>query len=292
VRPIKNSLQNDDKLYDGCGDTKTCFGSPENCVSTKSCQSFSAVIVRGERYIFEMRSSSRAAYIALGISDDEKMGKDAVVECVNEAGSVRAYTSATVVGSGKFDAPRTGISQNSIKLLEGSLKNGMIYCQVEKDPVTTVNGVTFDLIKNSYFLLLASGSALRPSSVDYHDVVRLASQQALKLSEVTNVTGRSSLLLRLHAAFMITAWIGTASIGILLARYFKQTWVGSSVCSKDVWFAWHRICMILTWALTMAAFIIIFVELKGWSTVNNPHAVLGTITTAICFFQPIGAFFR
>lgn len=36
---------------------------------------------------------------------------------------------------------------------------------------------------------------------------------------------------------MLTAWVGTASIGILLARYFKQTWVGSQMCGKDQWFA-------------------------------------------------------
>lgn len=113
----------------------------------------------------------------------------------------------------------------------------MIYCQVERQPITTINGVKFDLTKQSYFLLLASGSGIRPASVDYHDIVRAASQQSLKLSEVANVAGRSKLLLRLHGAFMITAWIGTASIGILLARYFKQTWVGSSLCGKDIWFA-------------------------------------------------------
>lgn len=113
----------------------------------------------------------------------------------------------------------------------------MIYCQVERDPVTTVNGMRFDLPKQSYFLLLASGSGIRPATVDYHDIVRLASQKALKLSVVANVAGKSKLLLRLHGAFMIIAWIGTASIGILLARYFKQTWVGSSLCGKDVWFA-------------------------------------------------------
>lgn len=128
-------------------------------------------------------------------------------------------------------------SQASIRLLEGSLENGMIYCQVEREPVTTVNGVKFDLPKQSYFLLLASGSAIRPATVDYHDIVRLSSQQALRLSEVANVGGKSKLLLRLHAAFMIIAWIGTASIGILLARYFKQTWVASSLCGKDIWFA-------------------------------------------------------
>ncbi|CRL00019.1 CLUMA_CG013306, isoform A [Clunio marinus] len=292
VRSTSGLKNNDDFIYDGCGDTKTCFGSPDNCVATKSCQTFSAVIVKGDRYIIEMRSTKSAAYVALGLSDDEKMGKDSVVECVNESGSVKAYTSWTIVSNGKFDAPRTGIPQNSIRLIEGRLENGMIYCQVERQPVTIINGIKFDLTKQNYFLLLASGSGIRPASVDYHDIVRLSSREALKLSEVTNVEGRSTLLLRLHGAFMITAWIGTASIGILLARYFKQTWVGSSLCGKDIWFAWHRICMILTWALTLAAFVIIFVEIKGWSSVDNPHAILGTITTVICFFQPIGAFFR
>lgn len=50
--------------------------------------------------------------------------------------------------------------------------------------------------------------------------------------------------------------------------------------------------MVLTWSLTIAAFVIIFVELGGWSSEENPHAILGTITTALCFIQPIGALFR
>lgn len=36
---------------------------------------------------------------------------------------------------------------------------------------------------------------------------------------------------------MLAAWIGTASAGILLARYFRQTWVGTTMCGKDLWFA-------------------------------------------------------
>lgn len=55
---------------------------------------------------------------------------------------------------------------------------------------------------------------------------------------------------------------------------------------------WHRGFMVLTWLLTIAAFILIFVELKDWSNESNPHAILGTIVTILCFFQPIGAYFR
>lgn len=75
------------------------------------------------------------------------------------------------------------------------------------------------------------------NSIDYHDIGRLASNAPRYLADVSVFGGASKLFLRLHAAFMITAWIGTASVGILLARYFKQTWVGSQLCGKDQWFA-------------------------------------------------------
>lgn len=68
-RPTSASAQDDrNKIYDGCGDTKTCFGSPDNCVQTKSCETFNAVLVRGDRYIFELKSASRAGYVAVGLS--------------------------------------------------------------------------------------------------------------------------------------------------------------------------------------------------------------------------------
>lgn len=109
IRQPGPAQRTDDIIYDGCGDTKTCFGSPDNCVQSKSCTTFSAVIVRGDRYIIELKSARNAGYVALGLSDDDKMGRDSVVECLSESGSIKAYTSMTVVGNGKFDSPRTGI---------------------------------------------------------------------------------------------------------------------------------------------------------------------------------------
>lgn len=82
----------------------------------------------------------------------------------------------------------------------------------------------------------SSNFVFTDESVGYH-FQRLASSQAILLGEVQYLRGRSVLLFRLHGAFMLVAWIGAASAGILLARYFKQTWVGSSLCGKDQWFA-------------------------------------------------------
>jgi hypothetical protein len=42
----------------------------------------------------------------------------------------------------------------------------------------------------------------------------------------------------------------------------------------------------------MAGFVIIFIELQGWSAVDNPHAILGCITTGLAFIQPFMAAFR
>lgn len=280
-----------DAIYQGCGDTKGCFGFPEGCVESRNCRAVVATIVQGERYIFEMKSGyNRPAYIAVGLSNDAKMGDDSVVECVPEQGTVNAYASWTFAGP--YGVSRQGIAQNFIRLLEKSYVDGVIHCKVERDAVTTVKGQKFDLINEKYHLLLATGLKADSTHVSYHDIGRHVSGVPLALAEVGPVQGMSKLLLRLHGALMLTAWIGTASLGILLARYFRQTWVGSQLCGKDQWFAWHRFLMVLTWCLTVAGFVIIFVEIGGWSQVDNPHAILGVVTTVLCFLQPIGAYFR
>lgn len=50
--------------------------------------------------------------------------------------------------------------------------------------------------------------------------------------------------------------------------------------------------MLTTWSLTIAGFVIIFLELREWSQEDNPHAILGVVTTFLAFIQPIGAAFR
>ncbi|XP_067633149.1 putative ferric-chelate reductase 1 homolog isoform X2 [Eurosta solidaginis] len=282
----------DDPFYFECGRSKTCFGWPDGCIGDKSCKLLSAIIVRGDVYEFEMKSGSiGAAYIALGLSNDNKMGDDLVTECIPQNGKVNLYTSYTS-GGPNYAAKRTNVAQNNARLTQSSFIDGVIYCKVQRDMLTEVQGKQFDLSNNKYHILLASGTSLKEDSVGYHDIGRLPSDKPINLAVVQNLSGSSTLLLRLHGAFMLIAWIGTTSLGILLARYFKQTWVGKQLCGKDKWFAWHRVCMVVTWSLTMTAFIIIFVEIGGWSTERNPHAILGTITTAICFIQPIGALFR
>ncbi|XP_032590447.1 putative ferric-chelate reductase 1 homolog isoform X3 [Drosophila grimshawi] len=280
----------EDTFYDGCGQSKNCFGFPDGCVASKSCVSLTAVTVRGDIYEFELRSGkgTNAAYVAVGLSDDAKMGEDLSTECVPENGRVNVYTSYT--SASPYSANRANVPQNTARLLNASLVDGVIYCKVQREPLTVVRGRSFDLRNGVYHLLVASGSSLKEASVGYHDIGRLPSANAINLAVVQDLSGSTQLLVRLHGAFMIAAWIGTTSLGIIFARYFKQTWVGSQTCGKDQWFAWHRMFMVTTWSLTVAAYIIIWVELKR--AVWHAHSITGLITVILCFLQPIGALFR
>lgn len=279
-----------DPFYDGCNTMKNCFGSPEGCVPTQSCIAVVAISVEGTRYTFELKART-PAYVAVGLSDDAKMGGDSVVECVYDGTSnVKAYQSWN--RPGEKNNMRTK-NQLGINIMNGSYVDGVLYCEFTRDVTTSAEGKTFDLINDQYHILLAAGSSLRADGVGFHDLVWTATGQRKPLSDIGAFSESSKLLLRLHGAFMVTAWIGTASLGIVLARYYKQTWVTSSLCSKDLWFAWHRFFMLATWTLTVIAFVLIFVEIGEWvSGGSQAHAVLGCITTLLCFIQPFMAAFR
>lgn len=285
-----------DPFYDGCNTLKNCFGSPEGCVPSQNCAAVTAIKVEGTRYTFELKARTvgtarTPAYVAVGLSDDSKMGGDSVVECVYDgSSSVKAYLSWN--RPGEKSNMRTK-NQLGINFINGSYVDGVLYCMFTRDPKSSVEGKTFDLINDKYHILVAAGSSLKADGVGFHDLVWTASGEKRPLSDIGAFSESSKLLLRLHGAFMVTAWIGTASLGIVLARYYKQTWVTSSLCAKDLWFAWHRFFMLLTWTLTVVAFVLIFVEIGEWVSGNSQvHAILGCITTLLCFIQPFMAAFR
>ncbi|XP_076665949.1 putative ferric-chelate reductase 1 homolog isoform X2 [Andrena cerasifolii] len=272
----------EDPMYNGCGATKNCFGTPAGCIETKDCMAMVTVLVRGERYLFELQARD-SKYVAVGLSDDSKMGDDSVVECTNEGGEIALHMSWN---SGKHNTRQP--MEGAVQLEASSIKDDTISCKFWREKTTVVQGREYDLVKTPYNLLIAAGKSLKSKGVDFHDTAYDATGGAKLLSDVGGYTTASNVLIRVHGALMLASWIGTASIGILLARYYRQTWVGSQLCGKDHWFAWHRFFMILTWSMTLAAFVIIFVELGEWSS-EVIHASLGLATTILAFIQPFMA---
>jgi len=91
--------------------------------------------------------------------------------------------------------------------------------------------------------------------------------------------------------------IASASTGMLMARYYKQTWKNLKPLGKDLWFRAHQLFMSLVVILSIAAFIVMWFE-KGFLPYSyeyirkNPHPATGFASILCACAQPIMAYFR
>lgn len=157
-----------------------------NCIATQSCQGVAAIFLENDRYQFDMQAISselqKPAYIALGLSDDDRMGGDSVIECVPENDKINAYTSYTTAPT-PFSSRRDGIPQTIIRLVDSSYINGTIRCRIERQTISVVRGRRFDLANDQYYLLLALGEKLKKeeNSVGYHSIGRISTEEKTRL---------------------------------------------------------------------------------------------------------------
>lgn len=241
-------------------------------------------------YQFEiLGKASTTSYVAAALSDDEKMGSDSVMACRSLNGEVDVLMA---FNNGKNNELLTN-SKYGLSDVKTLQSDGELYCSFIRQTITEIKGITFDLSSDRYHLMLARGPAFE-NGLRYHDN-RLVSSGTSSLSEFESLEAASELFKTLHACFMIGAWICAASCGIILARYYKQTWLRSRCCGIDQWFHFHRFFMGLTWGLTIAGVVLIAYYLKGWTELDpkvNPHAILGIVSTGLCFIQPFMALCR
>ncbi|CAH2058294.1 unnamed protein product, partial [Iphiclides podalirius] len=291
---VKSTTPLPDIVYRGCGDTKLCFGVPSGCVDRGECRAVVAVLVSGEEFGFELQADGSARYVAAALSRDSRMGEDSAMECVrSQDGSVSLHSSWTYPKVEPY-VSRADSPQSILRLLGSSYIDGKLYCKFVRDPVSVVQGRTFDLVNDKFYLMVVSGDSMKDAErVGFHSLAYESTGTPLALAAVGAPEAAPKLLIKLHGALMLAAWMGSASAGILLARYFRATWVGRRLAGNDIWFAYHRILMAGTWVLTLVGFVVILVEAGGWAPGGgNPHAITGIVTVILCFIQPIGAYFR
>ena len=77
---------------------------------------------------------------------------------------------------------------------------------------------------------------------------------------------------------MVTAWLISASIGVMLPRYMKKTWVGKQLMGKDMWFALHRGLMVsvIEQVCSRASKILLLLRFKNKKT--RPYTTLSIAT--------------
>lgn len=187
-------------------------------------------------------------------------------------------------------------NQDIIRLRQSKIDNGAIYCRVERDAISEVDGVTFNLTSQAYYLLFVSGPTTSELSIGYHGTNPGRSRDAIRFDEDNPIIIRtddsltSHALVDVHGSFMMFSWIGATCIGVLVARYMQKLWTGKHVFGKDIWFIVHQTAMSMTWLLTIASVTIIWIDVGEWRT--STHSILGNIATVLCFIQPLTVFFK
>ena len=75
----------------------------------------------------------------------------------------------------------------------------------------------WDLQKDLFHVMLARGPVDSDGNVEFHNT-RIVSAARKGLGEVEALKSKSRLFIFLHGAFMLGAWVFSASLGIILAR--------------------------------------------------------------------------
>jgi len=298
------------KVYDGCYTTKGCFGLSSNpsCVITRDCDM--VVTYRKNstnQFMFELGGVVKTVktdvdYVALGISETNKMAGASVMACSrNEKGllNVTMYWNPTGgtghTASVPLDEPHLGLSQ-----VTTSMEDDFFSCTFLRESETSIappslgddSSVDFDLSNQSYYLLLALGP-MEGTNIGYHSGGQVVSGDKVNLAEFSAPQMDKNVLITLHAGALILAWLLCGSFGTFFARYCKDIFQSSTLMGGAVWFKTHKLAMIATLVLSVLGMVPVFIDRKLEPIKRlEYHPMVGLATIAICLCQPVIAYFR
>ncbi|XP_046567081.1 putative ferric-chelate reductase 1 isoform X2 [Haliotis rubra] len=273
-----------------CGVRMGCF---DDC--DKGCTFSVTWVPENSNIRFRLRSpSSGDSWMAIGFSKDKKMGDDSVSECVVYGGDVGVFESYnTGIVNQRLAQPKLGLSDP-----RGSVNDGIFDCSFLRQTDGYGDVKLFNLTQD-WHLMFARGKATVGFRKKPHVPTPAVTSSLVDL-QATDSAGTTQLiypLVQVHGCLMSIAWLMFASIGLVIARYFKPMWPDKDIRGLKVWFQIHRMCMGLTFVATIAAFIIIFIEAQGYSHINGEdykksHPILGIIITALVIINPVMAYVR
>ncbi|XP_060725470.1 putative ferric-chelate reductase 1 isoform X2 [Tachysurus vachellii] len=271
----------------GCGSNKMCFSHPSDCdPSTNSNCFFMSATPMSSTSAFKYEISGCATgYVAIGFSDDTKMGNDDIYICGKNANNVIQLQHAFSTGT---TTPNI-IDLGNVTLLNTSQIDCVISCSfISNNTISTSRSST---TSNSYYIFLANGPTSN-GMIEMHPNIPLISSTKVDISNPQTVGSQSQLpaIVKAHGCLMLIAWMTLASMGMLIARFMKSSALGHRLCGKDVWFVAHMSLMLLSVAATSIAFILIFSYEQQWS--GGAHPVLGCLVMILSLAQPIVAMFR
>ncbi|KAM6953127.1 putative ferric-chelate reductase 1 [Aplochiton taeniatus] len=273
----------------GCGVTKVCFSNPSKCdpATSSSCYFMSSLPVPGQlgTYHFEMTGPT-VGYVAMGFSDDQRMGNDDIYICGLDSNGVPQLQHAYSTGR---TTPQI-IALGNVIDVKAKVTNGIISCSfTSSNPISTQRSTGSN--NTSYFLQFVYG-ATSTGLIQLHSRTFVSNTKVDLSIPLTVEEEDHPPIIKAHGALMLIAWMTTGSLGMIIARYMKGMSKGNQFCGKDLWFLAHVALMTLTVVATIIAFILAFVYVGEWAGDAGSHPVLGVLVMILSFIQPFSALFR
>ncbi|KAL1414000.1 hypothetical protein MTO96_030799 [Rhipicephalus appendiculatus] len=298
--------------YKECGVTRGCFGLMGPCIQTKDCTVLLsyAVAPKGEGLDFELTGGHGRQEQHVDCRWNHEHAKHAVVLFLSHrAWPPSSTASFTTASQGMQESWNTDTMQNVVQTPTSAgitfgvhaAVDGHLRCSWNRQNVTVAQGKTFDIGKEKYYLLLASGPFLvdpasgKPTSPEKQmHTIRGLTAAPLLLAQAYEVKqkGEDYLPYKIHGSLMLFAWLFLVSVAIMMARHFKKDWPGVKIVDLQVWFVFHRSLMTLALVCILASLATVVTAVGGWSYGVNLHPILGVTASALAIAQPIMALFR
>ncbi len=150
------------QAYERCfNKERLCFGLPAKCFDSKSCKvlysSYSISESNGtvEMELFLSRDKSDNKWVAMALSSDTSMGEDSVTECIlRDDGTINIKQG----WNPKRHKPTENLDNiTGFTTISASYVNSLLNCKWRRNGITLIKGITFDIVKDKYYLLLAYG---------------------------------------------------------------------------------------------------------------------------------------
>lgn len=313
-----------------CGVSKSCVYSPPSCQVTRECRKVVSYTPPEDGWttieLFYNETNPDTNYAAIGFSEDNTMGNDAVSHCgFSDDGNIGVFLSYNPEKSNDpVELNRQDDFSEYIELLQASHGNTHIYCKFRQliSPGEDAIRAHIPNLNRSYTLLLAYGKTSDYKKADIHSLDSKSKDFPTVLASNINVANLSVLpddsgqvklqpkkgnrtLVLIHGILMIVAWLWLIATAISSARYLRDHFPHTTPMGLKIWFHIHRTLNSIAVLVAIIAVLLIFIG-KDWrwtgpaagrtfgqnTSPGAVHSILGAIAVCLLLTQPIGALLR
>ena len=196
-----------DDAYEGCGKTKGCFGLPSNCIDSRNCIILSTYAQQDSgdvEFSLRLSQSTSSSYVAVALSNDDKMGDASVMFCYPPSGQNNGVAMAW-----NFDRTSVVLAspEEGLSSMKSQFTDGVLSCSFVRTKLTQISLPGTDDLKSfdlsqKYFLLLGYG----PISIDdesrdlgvtlQHHLDKAASDTSIDFSDFKVVAASGAILIK------------------------------------------------------------------------------------------------